>query len=54
MAIPAHAADWEAAPPTGLGTALHELFKSLDDVGLELLPREPMREPPRLDRPTSE
>ena len=31
----------------GLGTAIHELFKPLGGVDLEIPPREPMREPPR-------
>ena len=31
----------------GLGTAIHELFKPLGGVELEIPPREPMREPPR-------
>ncbi len=30
----------------GLGTAIHELFKPLGGVELEIPPREPMREPP--------
>ena len=36
-------------PAKGLGTAIHELFKPLGGVELELPPREPMREPPRFD-----
>ena len=36
-------------PTKGLGTALHELFRPLGGVELELPPREPMREPPRFD-----
>lgn len=47
--ILAEAADREAAPEKGLGSAIHELFKPLGGVDLELPPREPMREPPRLD-----
>ncbi len=39
----------DAEPETGLGTAIHELFKPLGGVELELPPREPMREPPRFD-----
>ena len=30
----------------GLATAIHELFKPLGGVELEIPPREPMREPP--------
>ncbi len=42
-----HAAlDEDTAPPKSLGTALHELFKPLGGVELELRPREPMREFP--------
>ena len=33
----------EAVPESGLGTAIHELFKPFGGVELELLPREPMR-----------
>ena len=39
----------ETVPEKGLGTAVHELFKPLGGVELELPPREPMREPPRFD-----
>ena len=39
----------EAVPLKGLGTAIHELFKPLGGVELELPPRGPMREPPRFD-----
>ena len=39
----------EEAPAYGLGTAIHERFKPLGGVELELPPREPMREPPRFD-----
>ena len=39
----------EEAPEKGLGTAIHERFKPLGGVELELPPREPMREPPRFD-----
>ena len=45
----AHAVEWEVAPPKGLGTAIHELFKPFGDVELEMPPREPMSEPPRFD-----
>jgi len=38
-----------AAPATGLGTAIHELFKPLGGVELQVPHREPMREPPRFD-----
>lgn len=41
--------DEEAAPARKLGTALHELFKPLGGVELELPSREPMREPVRFD-----
>ena len=37
----------DVAPPTNLGTAIHELFKPYGEVELEIPPREPMREPPR-------
>ena len=39
----------EAVPEKGLGTAIHELFKPLGGVELELPPRGPMREPPSFD-----
>ena len=39
----------DPVPAKGLGTALHEIFKPLGGVVLELPPREPMREPPRFD-----
>ena len=39
----------EAAPVRNLGTAIHEIFKPLGGVDLEIPPREPMREPPRFD-----
>ena len=45
--ILAEAVDREPSPVKGLGTALHELFKPLGGVELELPPREPMREPPK-------
>ena len=45
-----HAAlDEDTAPSKSLGTALHELFKPLGGVELEVPPREPMREPPQFD-----
>ena len=47
--ILAHAVERGVAPPKGLGTAIHELFKPFGDVELEMPPREPMREPPRFD-----
>ena len=39
----------EAAPVRNLGTTIHEIFKPLGGVDLEIPPREPMREPPRFD-----
>ncbi len=36
-------------PATGRGTAIHELFKPLDGVELELLPRRPMPARPCFD-----
>ena len=39
----------EAVPAKGLGTAIHDLFKPLGGVELDLPPREPMREPPPFD-----
>lgn len=36
-------------PEKGLGTAIHELFKQVGGVELEIPPREPAREPPRFD-----
>ncbi len=39
----------EAAPPKRLGAAIHELFKPFRGVDLDVLPREPMREPPNFD-----
>ena len=44
--ILAEAVDREPSPAKGLGTALHELFKPLGGVELELPPRALMREPP--------
>ncbi len=37
------------APPEKLGTALHELFKPLGGVELDIPPREMMPEPPKFD-----
>ncbi len=39
----------EPEPSKGLGTQIHDLFKPLGGVELELPPREPMREPPTFD-----
>ena len=39
----------DAEPRKGLGTRIHELFKPLGGVDLELPPRQPMREPPTFD-----
>jgi antitoxin FitA len=39
----------EVAPPKQLGIAIHELFKPFRGVDLDVLPREPMREPPNFD-----
>ncbi len=39
----------DAVPEMGLGTAIHEVFKPLGGVELELPPRGPMREPPSFD-----
>ena len=36
-------------PSQDLGTAIHELFKQVGGVELEIPPREPAREPPRFD-----
>ena len=47
--ILAEAVEQAPLPAKGLGTALHELFKPLGGVELELPPREPMREPPRFE-----
>lgn len=35
------------SPPLRLGTAIHDRFRALGGVELELPPREPMREPPK-------
>ena len=45
----AEAVNREPAPVKGLGTAIHELFKSLGGVELKLPPREPMHDPPRFE-----
>lgn len=41
-------------PRKGLGTRIHERFKSLGGVELELPPREPVREPPDFERDGNE
>ena len=46
---PEVAPEGEAAPVTGLGTAIHELFKPFGGVELDIPPREPAREPPTFD-----
>ena len=43
------ALDQETIPARNLGTAIHERFKALGGVELELPPREPMRDPPTFD-----
>ena len=43
------ALDEDAAPVRNLGTAIHELFRPLGGVDLEIPPREPMREPPHFN-----
>ena len=43
------ALDEDAAPPSNLGTAIHELFRPFGGVELEITPREPMREPPQFN-----
>ena len=43
------ALDEDAMPTRNPGTAIHELFKPLGGVELEIPPREPMREPPQFD-----
>ena len=47
--ILAEAVATDPEPRKGLGTRIHELFKPLGGVDLELPPREPMREPPTFD-----
>ncbi len=39
----------EAMPVRILGTAIHELFRPLGGVDLDIPPRAPMRDPPRFD-----
>lgn len=46
---PEEVLEQETVPATGLGTAIHERFKALGGVELELPPREPAREPPTFD-----
>ena len=46
---PEEALEQETAPATGLGTAIHELFKPFGGVELDIPPREPAREPPTFD-----
>ena len=43
------AVESSTVPTKGLGTAIHELFKPLGGVELELPPREMMRAPPTFD-----
>ena len=43
------ALDQETIPARNLGTAIHERFRALGGVELELPPREPMRAPPQFD-----
>ena len=38
-----------ALTPTNLAQAIHARFAPLGGVELDILPREPMREPPQLD-----
>ena len=47
--ILAEAVARDAAPPKGLGTAIHNLFKPFGGVELDLPPRQATREPPRFD-----
>ncbi len=37
----------DEAPVRNLGTTIHELFRPLGGVDLEIPPRAPMRDPPR-------
>ena len=48
-AILRRALDTGRVPPEKLGTAIHELFKPLGGVDLDIPPREPMPEPPKFD-----
>ena len=41
------ALDEDTAPPSNLGTAIHQLFRPFGGVELEITPREPMREAPQ-------
>ncbi len=43
------ALDEDATPPSNLGTAIHQLFRPLGGVEMEITPREPMREPTQFD-----
>ncbi|MDE0059956.1 MAG: plasmid stabilization protein [Defluviicoccus sp.] len=43
------AVGWDDVPASGLGSAIHALFKPFGGVELESPPRGPMREPPRFD-----
>ena len=43
------ALDEDAAPPSNLGTAIHQLFRPFGGVEMEITPREPMREPPQFN-----
>ncbi len=47
---PEAALEQETAPATGLGTAIHELFKPFGGVELDIPPREPMRAPSDQER----
>lgn len=44
-----HALAEDPLPEKGLGTAIHQLFKAVGGVELDIPPRQPMREPPRFD-----
>lgn len=39
----------DEGPVRNIGTAIHEMFRPLGGVDLEIPAREPMREPPRFD-----
>ena len=39
----------DAAPVRNLGTTIHEMFKPLGGVDLDIPPREPMRDPLKFD-----
>ena len=47
--ITVHKLDEKGQLNEKLGTALHELFKPLGGVDLDIPPREPMPEPPKFD-----